>query len=94
MTFNPDFTEDITVHTRRKDGTLHVLLVEEIDDEDLQEHAELIAVEHPDDIDMEEFKASRVQDAAQEVLKTEVPEAFDPQTPTRVHVKSDYKIRL
>lgn len=39
MPFDPDLTDDVTAHTERKDGTLHVLLVDEIDDETLDEYA-------------------------------------------------------
>lgn len=94
MTLNPDLTDHITVHTDRKDGTLHVLLVDEIGDETLDQHAERMAALAGDPSTADEFKDDLVQRALHETLKADVPEAFEPSTPTTVNIKTDRDVEL
>lgn len=94
MTLDPDLTDHITVHTDRKNGTLYVLLVDEIDDETLDEHANRMAAMAGDASTADEFKDDLVQRALHETLKTDVPEAFDPSTPTTVNINTDRDVEL
>jgi len=94
MTLNPDLSDHITVHTDRKDGTLHVLLVDEIDDETLDERAKDMAAMAGDPEATDEFKDDLVQRALHETLKADVPEAFDPSTPTTVNINTDRDVQL
>jgi len=89
-----NYTNDVTVQTESQGGTLHVTVIEDIDEKELQAQAETVAAAHGGDVDMEDLKTSFVQDAITDTLKAEAPEAFDPQTPTRVDLKTDYDIQL
>jgi hypothetical protein len=94
MTLNPDLTDDVTVHTKCKDGTLYVLLVDEIDEATLERHAENMAA-MLDDVDAaEELKDDLTERALRETLQADVPEAFDPATPTVVNVDTDRDVEL
>jgi hypothetical protein len=94
MSLNPDLTDDVAVHTDRKDGTLYVLLVDEIDDSTIETHAANIAAMGGDGEATEELKRELVERALREALKADVPEAYDPSTPTVVNVDSDRNVKL
>jgi len=96
MTLNPDLTDDVTVHTKRKDGTLHILLVDEIDGETLDEHAKNMAAMAGDgDADtVAELKDDLVESALAEALQANAPEAFEPSIPTVVNVDTDRDVQL
>jgi len=94
MTLNPALTDDVTVHTKRKDGTLYVLLVDEIDKATLERHAENMAA-MLDDVDAaEELKNDLVERALREALQADVSEAFDPAMPTVVNVDTERDVEL
>ena len=87
-----DFTADITVETDRSRRVLTVIVTEEIDDEELHTQAELLAAESG--ADLEETKRSLVQRAITDALRTEAPEAYDPEKPTQVALETEYDVRL
>ena len=94
MVLDPDLSGDITVHTDRKDGTLHVLLIDEIPETTLDDHAERIAAVAGDPEAADEIKHELLQRAFHETVKAEVPEVFDPAIPSVVNISTERDVKL